>query len=313
MIRQHWPSIPARWALILPTGLLVVASTGTGATLLINSTVRGNSAISLALGHGGLGGGIENTGTMQIHHTLVIDNIVSGAFPFGGGGDAGGIGNSGVMEISDSAISGHSAGRFGGGVGNFGGMTIVGSTIHGNSAGAGGGIENTGTLTISNSTVSGNTASRNTPGEGDGGGIDNTGLLTVTNSTVSGNSAGNGNSIFVYTGTLDIGSSILTTGAPGANIVSEFGTVISHGYNLSSDDGGGFLNGAGDQANTDPLLGPLQDNGGPTFTHELLSGSPALDTGDPNFTPPPLFDQRGPGYDRVVDGRIDVGSFERQP
>ena len=73
------------------------------------------------------------------------------------------------------------------------------------------------------------------------------------------------------------------------------GTVTSLGYNLSSDDGGEFLTGPGDQINTDPLLGPLQDNGGPTFTHELLPGSPAIDAGDPNFTPPPFFDQRGPG------------------
>jgi len=51
----------------------------------------------------------------------------------------------------------------------------------------------------------------------------------------------------------------------------------------------------GDQINTDPMLGPLQDNGGPTFTHALLPGSPAIDAGDPSFTPPPDFDQRGPG------------------
>ena len=61
------------------------------------------------------------------------------------------------------------------------------------------------------------------------------------------------------------------------------GTVTSLGYNLSSDDGGGYLTGPGDQINTDPLIGPLQDNGGPTFTHALLPGSPAIDAGDPNF------------------------------
>ena len=60
----------------------------------------------------------------------------------------------------------------------------------------------------------------------------------------------------------------------GHSIVNDFGTVTSHGYNVSSDDGGGYLNGPGDQINTDPLLGPLQDNGGPTFTHALLPGSP---------------------------------------
>ena len=81
---------------------------------------------------------------------------------------------------------------------------------------------------------------------------------------------------------------------------------------LSSDNGGGYLTGPGDQINTDPLLGPLQDNGGPTFTHALLPGSPAINAGDPSFTPPPFYDQRGPGFYRVVNGRIDIGSFEVQ-
>jgi hypothetical protein len=113
-------------------------------------------------------------------------------------------------------------------------------------------------------------------------------------------------------GTLDIKSTILNRGELGPNIANDTGTIISNGYNLSSDDGGGVLNGTGDQINTNPLLGPLQNNGGPTFTHQLLPGSPAIDAGNPNFTPPPLFDQRGPGFNRVVNGRIDKGSFELQ-
>ena len=64
--------------------------------------------------------------------------------------------------------------------------------------------------------------------------------------------------------------------------------------------------------NTDPLLGPLQDNGGPTFTHALLAGSPAIDAGDPAFVGPPDYDQRGIGFPRVVNGRIDIGAFEVQ-
>jgi hypothetical protein len=111
---------------------------------------------------------------------------------------------------------------------------------------------------------------------------------------------------------VEIGNTILNAGGSGVNISNGGGTVISLGYNLSSDNGGGFLTGPGDQINTDPLLGPLQDNGGPTFTHELLPGSPAIDAGDPSFTPPPFFDQRGPGFDRVVNGRVDKGSFEVQ-
>ena len=117
--------------------------------------------------------------------------------------------------------------------------------------------------------------------------------------------------IYNRLGTLDFESTILNRGELGPNILND-GTVTSHGYNLSNDDGSGYLIGPGDQINTEPLLGPLQNNGGPTFTHQLLPGSPAIDAGDPNFTPPPFFDQRGPGFDRLVNGRTDKGSFELQ-
>jgi len=61
----------------------------------------------------------------------------------------------------------------------------------------------------------------------------------------------------------------------------------------------------------DPLLGPLQDNGGPTWTMALLPGSPAIDAGDD--TPPlPDFDQRGPGFPRISGPHIDIGAFELQ-
>ena len=88
-------------------------------------------------------------------------------------------------------------------------------------------------------------------------------------------------------------------------------TVTSLGYNMSDDGGSGVLTGPGDQINIAPMLGLLQDNGGPTFTHALLCGSPAINAGDPNFTPPPDYDQRGPGFPRVINGRIDIGAFER--
>ena len=117
-----------------------------------------------------------------------------------------------------------------------------------------------------------------TVGHRRGGGISGSG--TITNSTFSDNVAIDGGNICATSGPVQLGNTILKNG----NIfVLGSGTVTSHGYNLSSDNGGGFLNGPGDQINTDPLLGPLQDNGGPTFTHELLPGSPAIDAGDAEF------------------------------
>ena len=112
----------------------------------------------------------------------------------------------------------------------------------------------------------------------------------ITNSTFSGNSASSGGGIYNFDGggsaTVTIGDTILKTGASGENIYSD-GIVTSLGYNLSNDDGGGFLTGMGDRINTDPMLGPLQDNGGPTFTHALLTGSPAIDAGKRTLRPEP--------------------------
>jgi hypothetical protein len=255
--------------------------------------------------------------------TVTIDGLTveNGYSDFGGG-----IHNdSSVLTVSNSTISGNSASSSGGGIVNGGfrpTLTITNSTVSGNSASSSGGgivnantggILNSATLTITNSTVSGNSASF-------GGGIYNSAsdfqggstLLIVSNSTLSGNSADSGGGIYNYYGGLYSSDSILNAGASGENIYNYYGPVTSLGYNLSSDDGGGYLTGPGDQINTDPMLGPLEDNGGPTFTHALLPRSPAIDAGNPNFTPPPLYDQRGSGFDRVVNGRIDIGSFEVQ-
>jgi len=225
--------------------------------------------------------------------------------------------NTGSVVILNSTLSGNSAGQgdSGGGIktGDFknpgGSATIINSTISGNSASEGGGISNCyGLVSVENSTISGNSAKY------DGGGISNCGGVELANSTFSGNSApaGFGGGIF-NGGAVEIRNTIFNAGALGENIFNNGGMVTSHGYNISSDDGGGVLNGPGDQINTDPLLGPLRDHGGPTLTHLPLRGSPAIDAGDPNFTPPPFHDQRGPCFDRVFGPRIDVGSVETQP
>jgi hypothetical protein len=226
----------------------------------------------------------------------------------GQGNFGGGIfnGASATLTITNSTLSGN-AGGFGGGAFNSGTLTIVNSTVSGNTASEGAGTYNAGgtTSTITNSTLSGNAA-------GGGGASLNLGTLQIANSTFSDNSADFAGGIFNL-GTLQIGNTILKTGDSGENLYSNGdGGVISLGYNLSNDNGNGFLTGPGDQVNIDPLLGPLQDNGGPSLTHALLPGSPAVNAGDPAFAPPPFFDQRGPDFARLVNGRIDIGSFEVQ-
>ncbi|HTL78006.1 MAG TPA: choice-of-anchor Q domain-containing protein, partial [Candidatus Babeliales bacterium] len=302
------------------------------------------------------GGGIYNEhASLTLSSCTVSNNSVTGGN--GGGGiysDGSFFGPGGAsLTINDSTISSNSATNSGGGIYNYGehgtaNLAVNNSTFDNNSAGGGGGIFNDGrgridtvfsfgaTVFMSNSTLSNNSAT-------DGGGIFNfvgfTGTnsggyaaVHVTNSTFSGNSASNGaggikNGVGANGGAVEInlGGTILKAGLSGANIVNTSGGLISSGgYNLSSDSAGGFLTQAGDQINTDPRLGPLQNNGGPTFTYALCTGvgvpdasctgtSPAIDMGNPSFTPSPAnYDQRGAGYPRVVNGRIDIGAFEVQ-
>ena len=295
-------------------GQTLGAGIANGGTLTVNnSSISGN-----VLEYQGTGAGILSSGTLIINNSIISGNL-SGK----GQTDGGGIYSSGMLEIANSTIDGNSVGGPGGGISNTGNAIITSSTISGNSSGGGspgpqygpgfgGGIVNGGTLTISNSTVSGNSALTINQEPGCGGGIDNSGSLQIANTTISGNSGANGGAICNHAVPLQIANSILNAGDLGQNIFNDGGTITSLGYNLSSDNGGGYLNGSGDQINTDPMLGPLQDNGGPTFTHALSPGSPAINRGNPNFMPPPYYDQRGPGYDRVRNGRLDVGSFEVQ-
>ena len=287
------------------TGISGVITLTSGQLLVDKSvTINGAGADMLAI-DGNMASRIFQVGLGQTRETVTI----SGLTIRNAQGNFGGsifITNVATATIINCTVSGSVAG-FGGGIFNDAALlTIANTTISGNIASEGGGTYNNGTLTITNSTFSGNSA------QSVGGAMFNDkGSLQVTNSTMSNNSAFSGGGI-LNLGTLEIGNTILKTGASGGNILNKSGTVTSLGYNLSNDDGGGFLTGPGDQINTDPLLGPLQNNGGSTFTHALLPGSLAIDTGDPNFTPPPFFDQRGPGFDRVASGHIDIGSFEAQ-
>jgi hypothetical protein len=295
-----------------------IYNSGAGATMtIVNSTVTGNLLpLGSQIGSSGNGAGIYNNGTLAIDHSTVSGNsfLNFDPRPILGGDGAGIYSFGGALTISSSTVSGNNANRQAGGIFNGGTLEITDSTISGNRAQySGGGIQNQGTMVVRNTTLSGNTA--NYKDTGVGGGIVNwNGTLTITHSTFSGNAADGAGGGIRNGGTVEIGNSILGAGSQGANISNGgSSTVTSHGYNLSSDDGGGFLKATGDQINTNPVLGSLQNNGGPTFTHALLTGSPAINAGDPNFNPPPVYDQRGFGHQRVVGGRIDVGSFEFQP
>jgi hypothetical protein len=321
-----------------------IANFGNALTIA-NSAIANNSAAEAGGGIANDAGGFIGTASVQILNSILSGNSAS---------SGGGINNYGAnfetaaVQIFSSTLSGNSATNGSGGAINnlaYGAtnavtnatVTIANSTLSGNSApnvSGGGGIDNyafsgTATLAIANSTLSGNSALNSV-----GGGVKNlsyigVATLAIANSTITGNSAAEGGSIFnalPYPGgpgsaTVEIGSTILHGGASVGGITNlSGGVVLSRGYNLSSDSGGGFLTQPTDLLNTDPMLGPLQDNGGPTFTHALLCGSPAIDSGR-NFAAS-LDDQRGAGFSRTFDDPFssnasggdgtDIGAFEVQ-
>ena len=268
----------------------------TGTLILTNSTVSGNTASSV--------GGIHNYGTVTITNSTVSGNSATA------GGQGGGIFNSGILALVDSTVRDNFAsggGISGGGIVNQATLSLTGSTVSGNRAnGDGGGIYNQiDTVTVVNSTITNNTAGR-------GGGIFNSfASLTVLSSTVSGNTSTDGGGVF-NDRSANFANSIIANNAPGG----DFGgaSITSLGHNLDSDGTGG-LSGPGDISGVDPLLGPLADNGGPTLTHALLLGSPAIDAGDNSGAP--ATDQRG--VTRPIDGdgdniaTVDMGAYEYAP
>jgi hypothetical protein len=290
-----------------------------GTLTVSNSTLSGNSAIN--------GGGILNGGTLAVSNSALSGNT---ADLFGGG-----IDNGGTLTVSNSTLSGNTATSTlsgdGGAIANGATLTVSNCTLSGNTAANGAGIYNNfngSTLTVSNSTLSGNSAIF-------GGGIaalaPGTGTVTLTNVTLTDNRVlpaggvnGQGGGLFVWFispppvlhNTLIAGN---FHGATGTTPDDVSGHLDPGGDNNLIGDGTGMTglqSGVhGNQVGTadhpiDPGLGPLADNGGPTLTHALLPGSPAIDAGNNAYATD--FDQRGPGFPRIVNGIIDIGAFEFQ-
>lgn len=290
------------------------------------------------------GGGINNYGHLTLYRSSIGSNksnfhggafyndsgstlniVESAVFENTAGRNGGAIFNMGTLTVTTSTFSSNFAESidaitgYGGAIYNFkGSVTIESSTISENIAGGdegyGGGILNSGTATITNSTLSGNIAEGI---DSYGGGIMNYAILSITNSTLYGNSVGSdfgGGGIYQSgTGTLTYVNTIIA-GSIGGDCVNSFlddGIIHPDStHNLVQDpesDCNVTTNLSGD-----PLLAPLADNGGPTMTHALLPGSPAIDAGSMAYCLEK--DQRG--VDRPQDGNgdgtavCDIGAFE---
>jgi hypothetical protein len=288
------------------------------ATLILNdSTLSGNNSVSP-------GGGISNAnnGSVTITNTTFSGNV---AGSFGGGISS----TTGTLTITRTALTDNSAAYHGGGIyvagSNSSKLTVSESTLSNNRTGdlyCGGGMNIAGgssggvTVVLHNNTLSGNTAR-------DGGGLCISNVITwFFNNTVSSNTTTrNGGGIFIGTGaTLNMGNSLITgnSAVSGKSIYGSSG-LFSQGHNLFGENGaadlaGGITASANDltlAGLVNTVIGPLADNGGPTQTHALVSGSPAIDAGDNNLIPVSVTtDQRGAA--RIFNNIVDIGAVEAE-
>jgi predicted outer membrane repeat protein len=284
------------------------------------STISDNTAS----GDGGAISDISPDTTLTISGSTLSGNKAAGK------GGAISLFISGKVHIGTSTLCGNSATTGGAIYAELSTLlTINRSTLSGNSAtagdlrdGDGGALYDAGgssaILTIVNSTFSGNSAT------GSGGAIFSTGSeesAFIKSSTLSGNSAATGGGIFAKfrdnKRTIHLLNSIVARNT-GTN--PDFaGTLNSTSHNNLIGDGTGMTgitNGSqGNKVGTsaapiDPLQAPLASNGGPTQTMLPMAGSPAIGGGDANTSNLPEFDQRGPGFPRVIGGRLDIGAVE---
>jgi predicted outer membrane repeat protein len=296
----------------LTNGQLVIsknmAITGPGANLL---TISGGGA-----------GRIFFISVEGITVSLSGMTITGGNVQIGGG-----ISNAGNLTVSECHVTGNTA-SLGGGLYSDGTLTLLRSTVSNNTAtspSTGGGIDGEGTLTVTDSTFSGNSAPN---GNNNGGAIWATNTTTITNSTITNNTAAGASSaggIYRFNQTVTIRNSIIAgngSATPDIFAVGNTG-IASNGYNLIGNRGTIVFSGTADQAGDagtplNPMLGPLQNNGGSTPTHALVAGSPAFDAGNSSGS---FNDQRGPAFLRVVDLLVgnasggdgaDIGAYEAQ-
>jgi protocatechuate 3,4-dioxygenase beta subunit len=272
-----------------------------GSATITGSTFSANSAV-----YGG-----------AIQHVPGLTSIISSStFTRNTASNTGGaINNHGTITISISTFDSNSAAPNAGGAiqNNDGGTVTLGtSTFTGNSANWGAVLQNNPSATahIINSTLSGNNVTNQ------GGAINNHGALDIHASTIVLNSASNtgGGIQNNNAGVVSLHSSILAKNTAGNGGPDCSGNLTSQDYNVIGNLSGAVISGPTTHNITgvDPLIGPLQNNGGTTFTHALLGGSPAIDAGDNAETGPPLnlsTDQRG--FPRLVGSAVDIGSYER--
>lgn len=316
-------------------GAVVSSCTGAGADVLaggailvlenfsmFHSTIKDSTVTTQgAAGNGAIGGAVFAVGEVSVEFSTISNNVAST-----GVGDvyAGGLFSGGGLTAKYSTVTGNSvttmnapgSGYYGIGGGMFvqQGAFIQNSTIDNNSADGGAGINthyyNASTLnTVLNSTITGNRAAVL------GGGMIVGANLRLENSTIAFNYSGSrgGGGLLIEGNTAQLYSSIIADNSPsGAQAAADLdGGATITGSNNIIKIAGAALTLPPDTIATDPQLGNLAYNGGPTRTMSIPATSPAFDAG--NNVSGALYDQRGPSFPRVVGAAADIGAYELNP
>jgi hypothetical protein len=267
-----------------------------GPLTVTSTTFTGNSAPAAT---GASGGAIDSAGPLTVSLSTFSGNS---------GQEGGGILTQDGASVTTTTFSNNTATGFGGGaiVSAVGTVTVTDSTFAGNSGPGGGAIDNDATVNVSNSTFNGNTA-----GTSGGGAIQNFGTATVTFSTLSGNNSPFGANLHnaTTTGSLTVRDSIVANGGGGGSNCSGSPAIVDGGYNIDSGTSCGFSAANHSKPSTNPDLGALASNGGPTQTMALATNSPAV-----NAIPVSVAgcsgstDQRG--ITRPQGIACDIGAYE---
>ncbi|MCS6800964.1 MAG: CSLREA domain-containing protein [Chloroflexota bacterium] len=298
-------------------GVVTIQGAGAGATILdgneldrVFHLIRSDSTLilrDLTIRNGKVtnaaGGGILSWGRLELRSVILENNRDDGSSTSDsvGGGLCIGCGPGTGSGVLENVIIRNNAADRGGGIFSNRPLTITASSIISNTARAGGAIINFGDLTVVNSTVSGNAATINT-----GGILHSAGSLSLRSSTIAYNRRAGVSAQALLTTTNTIIAFNTTSGVLTNCFVS--GAVTSLGSNLSNDATcASWFTASGDLNSVDPRLGPLQENGGFTPTHNLLLDSPAVNAGSNDSCP--SADQRGVA--RPQGARCDIGAVER--
>ena len=279
--------------------------------LFENVTISGNRTLYF-------GGGIGIAGyygEVTVRDSTIRDNI-AGLPDYGESFGGAGIGwlslYGGTLTIEDTTIADNDTLGTGGGLLSFGveSTTVRGTTISGNTAALGGGIA----LLYSEALVENSTIAGNDSATFGGGLYSYYAGATIAHSTISGNTADAGGGFAgYYDAYTTITSSIVANNvAPtGPDLYNDESSPIELDHSLIEDPSDAFINDNGDNLlGQDPQLGPLQNNGGPTFTLAPAPTSPVVNAVDPAEVTEPATDQRG--FARLAGPAIDMGAVELQ-